>query len=158
MKKPFANLSSAPIAMLLLAACSQPPSSGRPAGEEANDVETASETGGDSASKEPDAPVAMPVMARTGWRVQGEDGSIYTTFFDAGGVYRDFKNGEPIQEGTWEERLDGKLCFTPSADGRIGECWELAPVDIDGMMKPVSDAGKTIELRQVTYIAPSEES
>jgi hypothetical protein len=104
-----------------------------------------------------DDPVKMPVMSQTGWRVQGEDGAVYTTFFDPDGTYRDFKNGEPLQTGTWEERVDGKLCFTPSAEGRIGECWELGPVTSAGIMKPVNDAGKAIELRTVTYIAPEEE-
>lgn len=100
----------------------------------------------------------MATMAETAWRVLGEDGAVYTTFFDANGLYRDFKNGEALQSGSWEERDDGKLCFTPEEEDRIGECWELGKVDRDGMMKPVSDAGKTIELRQVTYMAPLDAS
>ncbi|MEP2180313.1 MAG: hypothetical protein ABJI04_10285, partial [Marinomonas sp.] len=76
---------------------------------------------------------------------------------DADGSYRDFKNGDPLQVGTWEERVDGKLCFTPEVEGRIGECWALAPLDGDDMMQPVSDAGKTIDMRQVTYLPPEDE-
>ncbi len=101
--------------------------------------------------------VAMPAMAQTGWRVLGEDGAVYTTMFDADGTYRDFKNGEALQSGSWEERKDGQLCFTPEAEDRIGECWEIGMVGGDAMMQVTSDAGKTIELRQVTYIAPAEE-
>ncbi|MEP2735508.1 MAG: hypothetical protein ABJP34_04345 [Erythrobacter sp.] len=158
MKKPIQFSLNLAAAAVLLAACSQPQSSEEPANEQADNSETAGDADGNTGAKAPDAPVEMPVMTQTGWRVQGEDGSVYTTFFDADGTYRDFKNGEPMQAGTWEERVDGNLCFTPSTEGRIGECWALAPVDMDGMMKPVSDAGKSVELRQVTYIAPAEES
>ena len=145
--------------ILLLAACAQP--------QEESGGESAASQDASEASAEPDAKsgddatsfeaVQMPVMSQTGWRVLGEDGAVYTTFFDADGSYRDFKNGEPMQTGTWEERVDGKLCFTPAEEGRIGECWKLDRVGSDGMMKPVSDAGKTIELRQVTYIAAEDE-
>ncbi|MEP1606771.1 MAG: hypothetical protein ABJJ48_10700, partial [Marinomonas sp.] len=103
------------------------------------------------------APAKMPTMTQTGWRVRGEDGAVYTTYLDADGSYRDFKNGDPLQVGTWEERVDGKLCFTPEVEGRIGECWALAPLDGDDMMQPVSDAGKTIDMRQVTYLPPEDE-
>ena len=102
-------------------------------------------------------PAQMPAMSLTGWRVLGEDGAVYTTYFDADGSYRDFKNGEELQSGTWDERNDGQLCFTPAVEHRIGECWKLGMVGSDKIMTPVSDAGKTIELRQVTYIAPVEE-
>lgn len=96
-------------------------------------------------------------MQETAWRALGEDGAIYTTFFDADGTYRDFKNGEALQSGSWEQREDSKLCFTPAEEDRIGECWTLAPASNDDTMRPTSDGGKEIELRKVTYIAPEDE-
>lgn len=97
-------------------------------------------------------------MAETAWRVRGEDGAIYTTYFDADATYRDFKNSVRLQEGTWQALSDeNKLCFTPSQEGHIGECWALAPLSSKGIMQPTSDGGRTIELRQVTYIAPLDD-
>lgn len=101
--------------------------------------------------------VSMPAMAQTAWRVLGEDGAIYTTMFDAPGNYRDFKNGEALQSGSWEERNDGKLCFAPADADRIGECWEIGMMAGEDTLRVTSDAGKTIELKKVTYIAPAKE-
>lgn len=142
---------------ILLASCAAP-------ADETAPPETPSEADQATADGQPEkvvpagaAPAKMPTMTQTGWRVRGEDGAVYTTYLDADGSYRDFKNGDPLQVGTWEERVDGKLCFTPEEEGRIGECWALKPLDSDGMMQPVSDAGKTIDLRQVTYLPPEGE-
>ena len=139
---------------MMLTACSQAATSdGEGGNAEDNDAglaTTNTETGDQFANAQ------MPVMSQTAWRVLGEDGAIYTTFFDENGDYRDFKNGEAAQNGSWNERADGQLCFTPADETRIGDCWKLSTVSKDGIMKPVSDAGKVIDLRQVTYIAPAE--
>lgn len=149
-------------AALLLASCAAPADQDAEQAADANaDNPAASEPAaeGDIPTKaEADAaPSQMPTMTQTAWRVRGEDGAIYTSYLDADGSYRDFKNGDPLQTGTWEERMDGKLCFTPEVEGRIGECWALAPLDSDNTMQPVSDAGKSIDLRQVTYLPPEDE-
>ncbi len=96
-------------------------------------------------------------MTGTGWRVTGEDGSIYTSFLDPDGNYRDFRNGTLWQTGTWERRGDGRLCFTPDDEDRVGECWTNDPPIDDGTMLTTNDAGRTIELLRVTYI-PAEEA
>lgn len=138
---------------LLLAACSQAAIDEEGA---ETDIVDSGEVGSNTEESDPFSGAQMPSMSQTAWRVIGEDGAVYTTFFDASGSYRDFKNGGPVQSGSWIERTDGQLCFTPEDDARIGDCWKLNMVSKEGIMKPVSDAGKTIELRQVTYIAPAE--
>ena len=132
---------------LTLAACAGSEEADPPAAEQAN---------ADAPQQPAEEKDESVRMAETAWRVVGEDGAIYTTFFDPGGVYRDFKNGEPLQSGTWERREDGRLCFTPESEELGGECWTNDELDTDGTMRTTSDSGRTIELRQVTYIAPAE--
>jgi hypothetical protein len=95
-------------------------------------------------------------MAETAWRVTGEDGAIYTSFLDPDGAYRDFKNGDLWQTGQWKRVGDGRLCFTPDDEERSGECWTNDPPVDGGTMRTTSDTGRTVELRQVAYIAPAE--
>lgn len=97
-------------------------------------------------------------LSNTAWRVTGEDGAIYTTFFDGDGQYRDMKNGEPWQDGTWEQLADGRLCFTPSDENRAGSCWSLGKRKKDGTMRVTSDEGREVMVTQVTYIAPVDEA
>lgn len=141
-----------------LAACAPQEEEASPAGEtEQNEAgeEIAGDTEAEATAEYEE--VSMPSMALTAWRVLGEDGAIYTTMFDGDGTYRDFKNGDALQSGSWEERNDGKLCFAPADEDRIGECWEIGMMAGEDTMRVTGDAGKTIELKKVTYIAPAEE-
>ena len=95
-------------------------------------------------------------LAETAWRASGEDGAVFTTYLDADGTYRDHKNGEPLQDGEWEEVSQGRICFTPAKDETSGECWALEKPDAEGVMRATNDAEKVIELRRVTYVAPQE--
>lgn len=134
-------------ALTLCAACSAPEEEGEtPTGQATEAGATASE----------DAPAERVALSGTAWRVEGEDGAIYTTYLDADGTYRDFKNGEPLQDGSWEELSEKRLCFSPSSEEARGECWDREPQDSDGTMRATSDSGLTVELRQVTYIAANE--
>lgn len=120
-----------------------------PAAAESGSAEAATDATGDGEN--------TMQLAETGWRIVGQDGAVYTTFLDNDGTYRDLKNGEPFEQGKWERRADGELCYTPDAEDRAGECWTLETPDSDGTMRATSDSDLTIEARQVTYIAPAEE-
>lgn len=92
------------------------------------------------------------ITAESGWLTIGGDGAVQTTFFDAGGRYRDLRNGALLAEGSWELREDASVCFEPDA-GR-GACWQIGAVDDNGTAIATDPDGKQIEIRRVTYVAP----
>ena len=102
------------------------------------------------------APSSTPdQFSGTAWRSIAEDGARYTTYFDAGGRYRDLRNGDPWQTGAWTlNDIDGQqLCFTPDAEGSEQTCWK--PGALEGDRLSASDrAGRRIELARVDYAAP----
>ena len=128
--------------------------------------EAADENKGESSASPSDAAAAANddaaseedmVLPSSAWRVTGEDGAIYTTFFDADGLYRDMKNGDAWADGAWERLGDGRVCFTPSEESRAGACWSLGRESREGTMRVTSDDGREVELQRVTYIAPFDE-
>ncbi len=130
-----------------LAACAPAEDSG------SDGADTASETPSNSSA--PTAASNDAPMAKTGWVAIGADGAVYTTFFDPDGTYRDFRNGDPVQQGSWERREDARLCLIPAGEQVRGECWSTGAVDDEGNMRTVDGTGRAIELRRVTYIAPA---
>lgn len=138
------------IAPLLLAACE--------GAEVLSPADTASGGGGEEAPAEPQPEEQSPeqvAMAGTGWLAIGADGSVYTTHFDADGTYRDYRGGEFVQQGEWQRREDGRLCFTPADEARLGACWETQGLQDDGTMRAQDADGRAIELRRVTYLPPA---
>ncbi len=122
------------------------------------------DTGADSGADETGAAVpaassgAPPPdqFSGTAWRAIAEDGARYTTYLDAGGRYRDLRNGDPWHSGGWTfNDIDGQvLCFTPDGERAEQSCW--MPDTIDGDTLYASNrAGRRIELRQVDYVAPA---
>ena len=134
-------------AALALAACDDASGSG------ATDALTGS---GDSepAAEESPANVSLPV-AESGWLTVGADGAVQTTFFDAGGRYRDFRNGAPFGTVKWEQRPDGTVCFEP--DEGAGACWETGPPNKDGEVIATDSDGNAISIKRITYVAPPSE-
>lgn len=152
--------------LMLLASCTPPQDTGDPAGgadggPQGGNAGSAPDGGSegsasDSEAEAPAEPSANDLaMINTAWRVTGEDGAVYTTYFDPEGRYRDTKNGEPWHEGAWERLADGRLCFTPDDQDRSGACWALGERKADGTMRARRDDGREIELQQVTYLAPA---
>ncbi|WP_061926622.1 hypothetical protein [Altererythrobacter epoxidivorans] len=143
-------------AALCITACSAPEegADGSVVTEDTTDVAAATEdNAGDTGGSDETPPADLE---RTAWRVDGEDGAVYTTYLDDDGTYRDFKNGEPLQSGTWEEVSAGRICFEPAEDDKRGECWDNEALAKDGTMRTTSDSDKTVELRRVTYVGPNE--
>lgn len=138
------------VAALALAGCSP----------QAEDPAEAPEEPGAEASATPTGQPAPDVFAATAWRAVAEDGARYTTYLDAEGTYRDFRNGDLWQEGAWthaegeEQRL---LCFTPDDENGVERCWEPGRM-VDDTMKVSEPAGLTIELERVEYLPPAEEA
>ena len=92
------------------------------------------------------------LMADTAWLSVGSDGSVQTTFLDTGGRYRDFRNGEAADAGSWASRPDGSICFTP--EGGLGDCWTSGKLEDDGSTIVTSAGGKRVAIKRITYIAP----
>lgn len=136
----FALLAVSPA--LALAACS--PASD---GADASEADAAS---GEAAAQ---APSALP-LSESGWLTVGSDGAVQTTFFDANGRYRDLRNGVELAGGSWEQRTDGTICFEP--DAGLGACWETMAPDENGTAIATNADGKSIAIKQVTYIAPPQ--
>jgi len=134
----------APLAILALAACA-------PAEDEGGEAET-SDTVSD-ATPDNAAQGEPMLMADTGWLSVGDDGAVQTTFLDTAGRYRDFRNGVAADTGDWEQRPDGSLCFSPDAGD--GGCWTPESPDKDGSLIVTNAGGKRVEIKRITYTAPS---
>lgn len=155
------TLKSAPILALALAACSQPQADGEEASP-APDAEAVGEPGAQLAeaaqpaeSNRPDPPEKF---LRTAWRVVGEDGARYTTYLDEEGTYRDLKNGEMWQSGTWtRSEGDASICLTPDVEDAGTMCWTPVRMDGERAMIVESDAQRTVRLERVDYRFPDAE-
>ena len=94
---------------------------------------------------------------RTAWHVEGDNGTRYVTFFDPGGRYRDWRDGEPWQEGAWDRREDGSICFLPDGTESQRRCWQPDHMsDADRMVVIGGEEGARVELIRADYIAPPE--
>lgn len=111
----------------LLAACSQ-------AETEAPAVE---ET---VAAVDPAAGSVTPGTYNVAW----EDGTTSVFTLNEDGSYASTRDGE-TEEGT-SAIADGKICFTPSAEGAETDCWTNSAVGADGSFTSVSDDGQTVKL------------
>lgn len=127
-----------------------------PGGEAAGAASASDSPQGTDAGEDAGPSPEELALVNTAWRVSGEDGAIYTTFFDPEGKYRDLKNGEPWHDGTWERVDDGRLCFTPSDEDRTPACWALGKHRKNGTMRVTSEEGREVMLQQITYLAPAE--
>jgi hypothetical protein len=82
------------------------------------------------------------------------DGARFATYFDAGGTYRELRNGDPYQTGTWR-REGEQLCLDPDLEGAAGGCWEPGRMrDEQLIMTSVAD-GRRIELDRIDYVPPA---
>ncbi|MEX0341943.1 MAG: hypothetical protein AB3N06_05105, partial [Erythrobacter sp.] len=94
----------------------------------------------------------------TAWRAVAADGARYTTFLDPDGTYRDLRNGDHWQTGSWTYSGDTQgriLCFTPSDENGVELCWEPDRMSGD-TLRAESDSGVTIELERVEYVLPDD--
>ncbi len=111
-----------------------------------------------AAVSEPEGQPAPDEFANTAWRIIAEDGARYVTYFDADGTYRDLRNGDPWQDGTWsyEDGPEAKmLCFTPDDENGVERCWQPGRIT-DGTMVATNAAGRRIELKPVDYTLPED--
>lgn len=78
------------------------------------------------------------------YNVTWEDGSTSTFTLNEDGTYVAVRDDETV-EGT-SAIVDGKICFTASAEGTEAECWTNSEVGADGGFTSVSDAGQNVTL------------
>lgn len=114
------------------------------------------ETADAQASPSPAPVAALSSYADTAWRSTAENGALFATYLDSGGHYRELRNGDPYQTGIWTYAADGRLCLTPNAENAQGGCWTPRPINEDGTLVLVNDAGRRIELTRITHEPPAE--
>ncbi|QKG70706.1 hypothetical protein [Erythrobacter mangrovi] len=92
-------------------------------------------------------------FAETAWRAQGRDGSQYITYLDSDGTYRDLRNGDPWQTGTWTYDLAGenRLCFTPDDENGAERCWRPERMHGKAMDVIGGPEARRVELEPVAY-------
>jgi len=88
-------------------------------------------------------PAADTVTPGT-YNVAWEDGTTSVFTLNEDGTYSATRDGE-TEEGT-SAMVDGKICFTPSAEGAETDCWTNSEVAADGSFTSVSDDGQTVTL------------
>ena len=105
---------------------------------------------------------ALSEFAETAWRVTAEDGARYVTYIDPDGTYRDLRNGNLWQQGSWtfdKAPDDGGdsdlLCFTPDAEDARERCWEPGRLQ-DNELVVTSGGARRVSLEKVTYEAPED--
>ncbi|MEZ5680737.1 MAG: hypothetical protein R3E14_05515 [Erythrobacter sp.] len=133
---------------LLVLACS-------PAEEPVAVATGSDEAAGSEASGERAAP---EVFAGTAWRAVSEDGARYTTYLDPDGTYRDLRNGDEWQTGTWRYDVEAGalLCFAPEAEDGVESCWKPGKMHGD-KLDATDSGGRRIELHKVEYMPSSDE-
>jgi hypothetical protein len=109
-----------------------------PPASEGEDADTSEATTGRS-----------PFVAETGWLTISRSGAVQTTFFDADGTYRDYRDGKAVGAGTWERGADGAVCFMPEAAPET--CWTMRSQDEEGEVTATGPDGRTIAIRRIAY-------
>lgn len=136
--------------VLALAACT--PAEESSAGDEESAAAELSDTSSDQ--------TAPDTLQSTAWRVTAPDGARYVTMLDAGGTYRDLRNGDPWQEGSWtySDGRDGKqICLEPDHEEGVERCWQPSRMEDDTMIATSSE-DRRIELTRVEYSAPKPQT
>lgn len=104
-----------------------------------------------------DDPSELPSeFARTAWRAIAENGARYTTYLDEGGRYRDYRNGDPWQTGSWETDSEDRLCFLPDPEGGVLRCWHPDRMQSDDRMIASNADDKRIRLERADYSPPAD--
>lgn len=129
-----------------------------PAGEQ---EATATAEQSDAASTPEPSPAFSPAPSsydNTAWRSTAENGALFATYLDGDGTYRDLRNGDPYQTGSWTYGDEGRLCLTPDGENTQGGCWMPRRMSRDDKLVLVNDNQKRIELTRITYEPPAEAS
>jgi len=98
-------------------------------------------------------------FAETAWRSEADDGTRYVTYIDADGTYRDLRNGDPWQTGTWtyDKAGEHRLCFTPDDKNGVERCWKPEKMHGQDMDVVGGPDAQRVELEQVDYVARGKE-
>ena len=139
-------------------------SSGCAGPEDANqDADTVAAMGDNAASSElaasageSDAKLPSEFL-RSAWRATAADGARFTTLLDPEGRYRDLRNGDPWQAGSWELDGEERLCFLPDGDDGVLRCWQPERMDGRDVMIASNESGRRIRLERADYSPPDED-
>lgn len=147
----FSDLISRAAIILGLATAACTPPQDQPTAQV--EAETAMAAGAESGD-EPSTP--PQTFADTAWRSVSEDGARYTTMLDRDGTYRDLRNGDPWQQGSWtyaEDENRKELCFVPDAENGVERCWTPGRMEDDTLIA-TGRGERRIELQRVDYQPP----
>lgn len=147
MKSPIAILAG----FALLSACSD---GTEPSAAIESPQQAALDGGAGGAEPATEPPPLPNEFSRTAWRADDESGAQYSTFLDPAGRYRDLRNGDPWQVGAWEYDDEDRICFTPDAEGALGQCWNPERMDDGGRMIVTSASGRRVRLESIEYRRP----
>lgn len=150
----------ASLPILAFAACltgCTPAADDTPATGSTAEPAVAGEAAADDEAEAPPPAAAPSSYENTAWRSTAENGALFATYLDAGGTYRDLRNGDPYQTGSWTYGDDGQLCLVPDGENTRGGCWTPRRMNADGKLILVNAADKRIELTRITYEPPLSE-
>ena len=158
MRRPIIASLCAMAALPLLAGCDAGETDEAVTDEVVADSSEASPTATETSREPPTEPITM---AGTAWDAIDSNGAVYTTFIDPEGTYRDFRDGEMWQTGSWDRPGGNRICYKP--DDPIEEegsrlCWTVRPPGEDGVMVAIDENGREVTVRQVEYVEPEDAS
>ena len=87
-------------------------------------------------------PAATPTGSAGTYEVTMKDGMMFTSVLNADGTYQDTAaDGTVQEEGTWEDRPDGKTCFDSEGGDDKVICFTVGEAAADGSMTATPDDG-----------------
>ena len=118
----------------------------------------------DAAASDPADTPLPDDYAGTAWQVSDADGARYITHLDPDGTYRDLRNGDPLQQGTWSVDAEDRICFSApfaqdedatDAEG-LETCWRPHHMAGEGELLLHGQSGRRIMATRVEY-SPADE-
>lgn len=134
-----------------------PPADDTPAADVIEEPAATDTIVAEEAEASPTTAAAPSSYGNTAWRSTAENGALFATYLDAGGTYRELRNGDPYQTGSWTYGDDGQLCLVPDGENTRGGCWTPQRMSEDGKLILANDAGERIELTRITYEPPVDD-
>ena len=96
------------------------------------------------------APTPTATSMAGNYELTMKDGTKASSMLMADGSYMDMDAaGKQTEKGKWEQRADGKVCFTP--DGKTETtCYSVGPTQADGTFVATPDKGDPITVKKTS--------
>ena len=94
------------------------------------------------------APSATATTMAGNYDLTMKDGTKASSMMMADGTYMDTdKDGKTTEKGKWEQRADGKVCFTPEGKTET-TCFAVGPTQADGTFVATPDKGDPVTVKK----------